>query len=131
MATSFQAKEIWSDLDHRFRQDGQGNLKKVVNVAAVMSSIDNILRTNKGERVMLPQFGSGLRSMLFEGINQTLMKFTSRQIREAIETWDDRVIVSEVELSVEPDHSAISVIISFIIKGLEDIFQYETTIRGE
>jgi len=38
-----QIGEVWSDLDHRLIQDGRGQLKKVTNVAAVMTSIDNIL----------------------------------------------------------------------------------------
>jgi phage baseplate assembly protein W len=122
--------EIWSDLDHRLIQDAQGELKKNINVAAVMTSIDNILRTYRGERVMLPTFASGLRGIVFEGLTPSLMKLTSREIRDTIETWDDRVKVQEVELLSDPDNSTLSISIEFVIKGLENIFKYETTIRG-
>ena len=43
---------IWSEIDYRFVKDAQGLLKTVVNVGAVMSSIDSILKTRRGERTI-------------------------------------------------------------------------------
>ena len=72
---AIQVSEIWSDLDHRFVQDAQGRLKKVINAQSVMTSIDNILRTYKGERCMLPSFGSILREVTFELIDSDIVDF--------------------------------------------------------
>lgn len=126
-----QVAEIWSDLDHRLIQDAQGRLKKVINVQSVMTSIDNILRTYKGERVMLPEFGSVLKSIVFELIDSDLVDFISRDIKDAIEAWDDRVDVKEVSFLSEPDENAISLRLMFAIRGYEQIFKYEKPIRGE
>lgn len=125
-----QIEEIWSDLDHRFIQDGLGNLKKVTNIAAIMSSIDNILRTSQGERVMLSSFASKLRSMLFGSMDATLMKFLSREVKEVVEAWDPRVSVVEVAVSADPDNSTFSLSLNFIVKGQGNIFKYETSIKG-
>lgn len=124
-------KEVWSDIDHRFVQDSRGNLKVAINIEAVYSSIDNILRTRRGERVMLPEFGSNLMDAVFEPLNDTILKFLSRDLKETIERWDDRVIVNEVQIYQDPDYSSISLTVLFIIKGYADIFKYETQIRGE
>lgn len=121
---------VWSDVDHRFVQDGQGQLKLVENAAAVLTSIDNILRTAPGERVMLPQFGSNLRGMVFESITPTLMKYLSRQVKDVIEAWDDRVTVQEVELRADPDKSMVSVTILFIIRGYSNVFEYASSLKG-
>jgi len=131
MAASVQIQQVWSDLDHCLIQDGQGQLKKVINVQAVMSSIDNILRTYRGERVMLPQFASGLRGMVFESIGDTLLKYLSREIREMITLWDSRVTVTSIEISSDPDQQFIQVTVTFVIKGYGEIFRYETPIKGD
>lgn len=45
-------KEVWSDLHHELITDSQGRVKKVLDVDAVYTSIDNILRTYQGERCL-------------------------------------------------------------------------------
>lgn len=96
-----------------------------------MTSIDNILRTSPGERVMLPQFGCSLRSMLFENMNSALLTHLSRQIKSAIELWDDRVEVVEVAMLQDSDMNAVSVRVMFSIAGQPRIFEYVTSIKGE
>lgn len=126
-----QIHEIWSEIDPRFIPDGQGRLKRVVNVAAVEAGIDNILRTRKGERVMLPTFGSVLPDMVFEPLNSTAIKLLSRTLKEDIERWDDRAIVEGVELYTNSDERSLSVKILYRVRGFSNIFKYETEIRGE
>jgi len=122
---------IWSEIDYRFVKDAQGLLKTVVNVGAVMSSIDSILKTRRGERTMLPEFGSSLAGMIFEPLNATSIKFLSRTMKDDIERWDDRVIILTVNIYPDPDRSLLSITIMFKIRGLEDILKYETEIKGE
>jgi uncharacterized protein len=122
---------IWSDLSYLLTEDSQGNLKKVENVQAVLTSIDNILRTYKTERVMLPEFASSLRTVVFESMNSPMLDFLSREIKNTIEKWEDRVIVTQVKLLMAPDDNAISLEVQFGIKGYSQIFKYETSIKGE
>jgi len=129
MSTKIQ--EIWSDLDHRLIQDAQGALKKVINVQAVMTSVDNILRTRKGERVNLPEFGSSFRDMVFESMNSPLIDLVSRDIKNEIEMWDDRVVVTQVRYLEEPDNNTVIIEINFMIKGYYKIFKQEVSIKGE
>jgi len=129
MATS--VGEVWSDLDGRLERDDLGQVRKAVNVDSVMTSIDNILRTSPGERVMLPQFGCSLRAMLFENMNSALLTHLSRQIKSSIELWDDRVEIVEVSLLQEPDLNTVSVVVLFAIAGQPKIYKYVAHIRGE
>lgn len=129
MAT--QLSVIWSELDHRFVQDAQGAIKVVENVAAVLSSIDNILRTRRGERVMRPNFGSDLADVLFEPVNATVIKFLTRSLKSDIERWDDRVFINSLSILPEPDKNLISITILFHIIGMDKIIKYETEVRGE
>jgi len=132
MAASDKMGVIWSDLHPKIIPDGQGDLKIVENVASVMGSIDNILRTQKGERVMLPEFGSNLGSMVFENIDDTLMKFIAHDVKESIERWDDRVSVEQVQAVSDPDRGEVSLVVKFRIKGYgNSIFEHKILQRGE
>ena len=132
MAVSDKIGVIWSDLDPRIVPDGQGDIKIVENVASVMGSIDNILRTRRGERVMLPEFGSSLGSMVFENIDSTMIKFIAHEVKESIERWDNRVSVEQVRVVTEPNRSAVSIVVKFKIKGYgSSIFKHAILMRGE
>jgi len=121
---------IWSDIDPGFVEDSQGRLKLVENLAAVYSSIDNILRTNRGERCMLPSFGANLHGFVFESMNSTLIKFLSREVKQMIEVWEPRVTVSDVEMIPDPDKGEISLTVLFVIRGFGDVFRYQTSLKG-
>lgn len=128
MAT--QAGRVWSDLDHRLIQDSQGQLKIVENVESVMSSIHNILHTFPGERVMLSEFGSPLRGIVFENMESEELDLVSQQMQRTIEAWDDRVLVTEIEFSMDPDRSAVTLALQFQIRGYDKVFQYVTPVKG-
>jgi len=123
--------EIWSEIDSRFVPDAQGRLKRVINVEAVKAGIDNILRTRKGERVMLPNFGSILPDIVFEPLTSTSVKLLRRIIKEDVERWDDRVIVETTDFYLDADNSSLSISLYFRIRGFSNIFTYETEFRGE
>ena len=121
--------EIWSDLDPTLTTDSQGKLKLGINLDAVKSSIDNILRTSQGERVFLPEFALGLKNMLFEPINDRLLNRLSDSVKGAIEMWDDRVSIDEVEFKSDPDYSNISINLIFKIRGFYEIFSHTITLN--
>lgn len=121
---------VWSDLDPNYKTDGQGNIKINKNVEAVMGAIDNILRTSPGERVLLSDFGCRIDSMLFDNMNSALMNWLSREIRSAIERWDNRVIVTQVDFLENPDMHTVSISIKFAIRGYNNIFEYKSSFKG-
>lgn len=126
-----QITTIWSEIDPTFVPDSSGRLKIVENVESARAAISNILHTRKGERVMLPEFGSTILDILFEPLNATSIKLLSRTVKEDIERWDDRVIIEGVDIYPDPDQSSLSLKLLFRIRGFTNIFKYETLFRGE
>lgn len=116
--------EVWSDLSADLIQDGQARLKKVINVEAVKTSIDNILRTYQGERVFLPQFASRLRALLFEPISEDTVKAISDNIKQSIEIWDNRVSVTGVDMRTDADSNFTSATINFQILSYTEVFSH-------
>jgi len=55
------------------------------------SAVINILLTRKGERVMMPTFGSNVPDAVFEQNDDVLVAVLRASVQAAIEEWDDRI----------------------------------------
>lgn len=122
------SNEIWSDLHHDIITDAQGSIKKVINIEAVKTSIDNILRTPRGTRVMLRDFGSDLKSMLFENIDDSLIDSIENEIKDAVATWDNRIIINAIDFKTDADRNQVTVVVKFAVRGYDKIFSFSTTV---
>jgi hypothetical protein len=116
------AKEIWSELDDALVTDNQGNILKDINIEAVKASIRNILGTYKGERTFLPQFGSNLGDLLFEPMSTNFFNRISADLKDNIEIWDNRVIVTGVDIQSDPDRNYLQVSVSFNVRSYTEVF---------
>lgn len=70
----------------------------------VKSNIINLLKTNRGERIMQPDFGSGLREVLFNQMDDS--EFTvaiEEAINTAFEQWMPYVVVEGIDVDLSPE----------------------------
>ena len=67
----------------------------------VRESLRILFSTALGERIMLPEYGSPLDRLVFQGINTTLASQLREALRQAIITWEPRVEVGEIEVQTE------------------------------
>ncbi|MFA4902805.1 MAG: GPW/gp25 family protein [Desulfobaccales bacterium] len=67
----------------------------------IRQAIRIILETDRGERVMRPDFGAGLRALVFEPLNTTTMALIKHRVQEALITWEPRIQVQEVKVTVD------------------------------
>ena len=82
----------------------------------IHESIIQILGTSPGERLMRPEFGSRLKSLVFEAHDEVLKGLIRHYIVEAIKRWDKRVIVTAVtfdQSAQEIDRHVLPVRISY------------------
>ena len=82
-------------------------------IAHVIQSIEQILGTPIGERVMLRDFGSFLHTIVFEPNDPTLGVLAEHYVRTALERWEPRVILDRIY--VEQDGPALEISIAFTI----------------
>jgi hypothetical protein len=76
-----------------------------------ISSVEQILLTIPGERVMRPTFGSGLKAILFSGVPKSSVESAiSSEVRRAINTWEPRVSI--LDISVQTNGTQIAVHVS-------------------
>lgn len=65
----------------------------------IRQAIRIILETSPGERVMRPDFGSGLRDMLFEPVNVTTFALVKQRVEHALIFWEPRINVRDVKVT--------------------------------
>ena len=64
----------------------------------IKSNIRNLLLTKKFERVMNPDFGSGLHELLFNQNDEVLIEDLQSTIRESVEKWLPYVIIANIDV---------------------------------
>jgi uncharacterized protein len=80
----------------------------------IRQSIEAILDTNPGERIMRPDFGCGLSRYLMEP--NTVMTRTSmqRDINNALTQWEPRIQLTNVAVTPGEDPSLVWIEISYV-----------------
>jgi phage baseplate assembly protein W len=66
----------------------------------VRQAIRLILETEPGERVMRPDFGTGLRSLVFEPLSVNTATLVRHRVEESLRTWEPRIEVRDVTVTV-------------------------------
>ena len=73
-------------------------------------NLKNLLLTHVGERVAQPEFGSKLRELVFEQINDELPVKIEEEVKRAVSTWLPYININEVNtLTNEGDQNRIFV----------------------
>jgi len=79
----------------RTRRD---NLLMASDELSVRQSIEIILSTSKGERVMRPDFGCDLNRLLFAPNNTATQALAAFEVSEALRTWEPRIELLDVKV---------------------------------
>jgi phage baseplate assembly protein W len=81
--------------------DSRGALAMVAYEEDIRQSIQIILATNPGERVMRPDFGAGLRDFVFEPADLTTVNRLKTRVQEALIDFEPRISVQSVDVTID------------------------------
>ena len=113
--------QTFKDLSVTFKKHPvTDDLVSVKDKAAIVQSIQNLLLTNKGERLFQPQLGSNLQKSLFEPLDYGTAGMIRGQVKEVIKRWEPRVIVEDVRCEPDFNTNGYEVELSYRIIGRED-----------
>ena len=86
------------------------------------SNIVNLLLTNKGERIMNPEFGADISYLLFEGMTDSNIANIQDKVTTAISNYIPQIIVDSVDVVYDPTYYTINITINYrsIISGTSD-----------
>jgi phage baseplate assembly protein W len=69
------------------------------NESDIKSSLEILLSTKIGERIMQPKYGCNMDELLFNPLNRTLKTFVSELIRTAILYHEPRIDVEKIDIT--------------------------------
>lgn len=95
--------------------------------------IKNLFLTNPGERISLPQYGIGVRRILFENITQGLLNNLEDVIQDQISLHMPYIAVEEIAINDFPEENKISISLRYTIleTAEKDVITLELTTFNE
>jgi uncharacterized protein len=91
-----------------------GALGFVSGMELIRQSVEIILDTEPGERIMLPAFGCGLRRYLMQPNTLSTRTAMQEDIATALATWEPRISVSSVAVTTDDDPTLVWIEISYV-----------------
>ena len=79
----------------------------------IKSNLINLLLTDKGERIMNPEFGADIRKSLFDNITDSSTELLKLKITDAISIFVPEVILGEVSVIPDIDYNTLDVTINY------------------
>jgi phage baseplate assembly protein W len=81
----------------------------------IKSNLINLLLTNKGERVMNPEFGADLKKVLFEGIVEDTAITIKNLIYTNVGIYIPEITINDINVTTDKDNYTISVTIVYTL----------------
>lgn len=103
-----------------FRIGREGRAAQVVTLEDhVRDELIQLILTNPAERLFLPEFGGGVRRLVFENIDETTGAMVKAILTRSVSRWLSSRVTLE-NLTVEIENEKIEVDLKYRIAGTED-----------
>ena len=104
-----------------------------VSFEQAKSNLKNLLLTKKGERIMQPNFGTGLQSLLFEQADDNLEQKIEQTITENVSYWLPYVTIKNIDIEMTDelkDKNQVNVELEFTVGNQIDLHELTFTVQG-
>tara|TARA_B100000700_G_C14885442_1_gene780099 strand:- start:466 stop:834 length:369 start_codon:yes stop_codon:yes gene_type:complete len=105
--------------------DGFGMIKNFQHLCR--QNIKMIILTNPGERVMEPDFGVGIRTLLFNNFTEMGLTDVDTRIREQTDMYLPAIAIEGIEfVNIQPDVNSLGIRITYSIPaiGTKDLLEF-------
>ena len=109
-----------------FANPMSGDMGKKTGASAVKGAILSILKTDFNERLFQPEFGSNIRSLLFEQMNPITVERIKIEVREAVERHEPRAQVIGVDVEAQEEQNRYVVKVLFNVASIAEPQELET-----
>lgn len=97
------------------------------------SNLKNLLLTRKGERIMQPNFGTGLHSLLFEQIDDEFESKIQETIIKNVSYWLPYINIENIEVEITNelrDKNRANLYLQFTVGNQIDLQEITFTVQG-
>lgn len=84
---------------------GTGFQQNYFTIDQALANAKNLLRTEPGERIMLPQFGCGLRRTIFEQLTEEAVDALNTRILQNFATFLPYIFIKELMITPKSDEN--------------------------
>jgi len=93
------------------------SVETVADARSIKESIYILLMTTREERLMELDYGCDLNTMTFKNLNLNMITFMCNNIRNVIEKWEKRIVITDIKINeFKTQAGIIYIIISYFIK---------------
>lgn len=91
----------------------------------IVQSLQILLSTRLGERIMLPKYGCNLEDLLFENLDITVRTYIADLIQTAILYYEPRIEAEKVEFTVGvPGEGRLDIIVRYRVKTTNSRYNF-------
>ncbi len=90
----------------------------------IRSSLEILLSTGIGERIMQPAYGCDLKRLLFEPLDTSLKAYMKDLIETAILYHEPRIRLDDIALEARPDQGMIEIMLDYTIRTTNSRYNY-------
>lgn len=108
------------DVDLSFEAKPSGDIYKKTDVQAVRQAVKNLILTNYYEKPFDLFFGANVAGQLFELADDKLNNEIKQNIIEAIEFYEPRANVINIDTNVLPNNNTLNVTVTFSIRNIAE-----------
>jgi phage baseplate assembly protein W len=95
-----------------------GSTSTVEDDESVRQAIVLLLSTTPGERLMRPEYGSHLNRLVFGPNDHTAAGLAIHYVRQAIERWEPRVEIVELDAGADPDrYNQLNILLRYRVRA--------------
>jgi len=119
-------RRLGQGLGQPIAPDAAGRLPLVSGPEKVRQAIFTLLDTERGERLMRPDFGCGLRRFLMAPNNPATRAGIQQEIVNSLSRWEPRIKVVDVAVSPTDDRAMVLIEIHYahVLDGRQDVLVY-------
>jgi len=94
------------------------DIKVSYDDAAIRNSLNSLLNTNPGERLLLPEYGINMKRYIFSPVSTGNAYAIGTVIKQGIERWEPRVSVKLITVVPVPDDHRYDIALDLFIPSL-------------
>jgi uncharacterized protein len=118
---SDQTENYQPHLDFPFGMSEQGGIRTTGPSDHIKDEIITVLLTAPGERVNQPEFGCGLKELVFASNSLMLSTMVDLKVEEALDRWlGDRIVADEINVQALEEQLQIEIVYTVNETGEQD-----------
>ena len=100
-----------------------GRIKMSDQEDDIREAIGIIMRTARGERMMMPEYGCGLSEYVYETMDESTLSRMANEVQNALILWEPRIRNIEVRVTrSQREAGRLNIEVSYIVRSTNNLY---------